>query len=163
MTATIVTSAALPESLPGPAERPAADVVIFDGDCRICRRQMGWLARCDRGARLAYLSLHDPETARRVPELSHDDLMRQMYVVDSRGRRHGGAAAIRYLSRRLPTLWLLAPLLHVPFSLPLWQWLYRQFAMRRYLFGRVEPCDDGSCAVHHGVRPKFRERSGGTP
>ena len=135
-------------ALPAPDQRPTADVVVFDGQCRICRRQIGWLARFDAGGRLAYLSLHDAETARRYPDLSHDDLMRQMVVVDSHGRRHGGAAAVRYLSRRLPRLWWLAPLLHFPLSLPLWQWLYRQVAARRYVLGRVESCDEGSCRLH---------------
>jgi len=136
------------DALPGPDQRPTADVVVFDGQCRICRRQIGWLARCDPGGRLAYLSLHDAETARRYPDLSHDELMRQMVVVDARGRRHGGAAAVRYLSRRLPRLWWLAPLMHFPLSLPLWQWLYRQVASRRYLLGRIESCEEGTCHLH---------------
>ena len=74
--------------------------------------------------------------------------MQDMYVVDSRGRQHRGAAAFRYLSRRLPRLYPLAPLLHLPFTLPLWQWGYRQVANRRYRFGRTDDCDDGACAVH---------------
>jgi len=143
------TTREVPQRLPGPERRPTADVVIFDGQCRICRRQIGWLAWFDSGGRLAYLSLHDSETARRYPDLSHDELMRQMVVVDAHGRRHGGAAAVRYLSRRLPRLWWLAPILHIPLSLPLWQWLYRQVAARRYLFGRVESCENGTCHLHH--------------
>ena len=74
--------------------------------------------------------------------------MREMYVVDSQGRRHAGAAAVRYLSRRLPRLWWLAPLLHLPGTMPLWSWLYRRVAKSRYRFGRVEACDDGSCRIH---------------
>jgi predicted DCC family thiol-disulfide oxidoreductase YuxK len=70
-------------------------------------------------------------------------------VVDRQGRRHHGAGAIRYLTRRLRRLWWLAPLLHIPFSLPLWQWLYGWVARHRYWFGgRNEPCEDGTCAVH---------------
>jgi predicted DCC family thiol-disulfide oxidoreductase YuxK len=101
---------------------------------------------------LAYLSLHDPEVARRYPDLTHEMLMRDMYVVDRSGRRHRGAAALRYLSRRLRRLWWLAPVLHVPFSLPVWQWVYRQVADRRYRWGRVEECGDEGCAVHAGKR-----------
>jgi len=135
-------------TLPPPVARPQADVVIYDGHCRMCSAQVGFLERFFAGGRVAYLSLHDPEVARRYPDLTHDDLMRQMYVVDRQERRHGGAAAVRYLSRRLPRLWWLAPLLHLPGSMPLWQWLYRQVANRRYLFGRLETCDDGSCRLH---------------
>ncbi len=74
-------------------------------------------------------------------------MMEQMYVVDQAGRRHGGADAVRYLTRRLPTLWLAAPLLHLPGTARLWRWLYQQVAKRRYkLAGKS--CDDDSCSVH---------------
>lgn len=138
--------------LPSPDERPDADVVIYDGNCRFCTGQVERLARWDGGGRLAFLSLHDPWTASRYPDLSHDELMENMYLVDRRGRRHRGAAAFRYLSRRLPRLWWLAPLMHIPFSLPLWQFIYRQVAKRRYRWGKVEACEDDACAVHRGRR-----------
>ena len=137
--------------LPKPAERPEADVVIYDGNCRICTAQVKKLAWWDCQGKLSYLSLHDPEVSRRYPDLTHEMMMQQMYVVDRKGKRHGGAAAIRYLSRRLRRLWWLAPILHIPFSLPLWQFIYRQVANRRYRFGTGDQCDGGTCSVHgHG-------------
>lgn len=137
-----------PHELPGPAQRPETDVVIFDGHCKICTGQVKRLARWDRRGRLAYLSLHDPEVAQRYPDLTYDELMRNMVVVDRRGRRHMGAAAIRHLSRRLPWLWWLAPILYLPGTLPLWQWLYRLIADNRYRFGRLDECDGGTCSLH---------------
>lgn len=134
--------------LPSPADRPAADVIIFDGHCRMCTGQILRLAACDLGKRLAYFSLHDPEVSRRYPDLSHDALMREMYVVDRQGRRHAGPQAIKFLSRKLPLLWPLAPLLHVPGTGRFWNWLYRQVAERRYRFGRLDDCPDGSCSLH---------------
>jgi predicted DCC family thiol-disulfide oxidoreductase YuxK len=135
--------------LPGPDDRPEADVVIYDGDCRFCTGQVQRLARWDRGGRLAFISLHDPQVAQRWPDLSHQRLMEEMVIVDSRGHRHGGAAAFRFLTRRLPRLWILAPLLHLPFSLPLWQWGYRQVAKRRYLLaGKNRACDGDACKIH---------------
>jgi predicted DCC family thiol-disulfide oxidoreductase YuxK len=143
-------NAVQPTHLPSPTERPDADVVVYDGNCRICTSQIRRLPWWDCQGKLAYLSLHDPEVARRYPDLTYEMLMRDMYIVDRAGHRHRGAAAIRYLSRRLRRLWWLAPLLHIPFSLPLWQFLYRQIADRRYRFGRVESCDDGACSLHAG-------------
>ena len=135
--------------LPTPGERPAADVVIYDGDCRFCTGQVERINRFDRGGRLAFISLHDPLVAERYPDLSHEQLMEEMVVVDREGNRYGGAAAFRYLTRRLPLLWPLAPLMHLPFSLPLWQWGYRKIAKHRYLLmGKNDRCDDDSCAVH---------------
>lgn len=134
--------------LPTPEERPAADVVIYDGHCRICTGQVRRLSCWDGGKRLAYLSLHDRQVGRRYSDLTHDALMKELYVVDQAGGRHAGVAAVRYLSRRLPTLWWLAPLLHIPGSLPLWNWLYQQIAKRRYRFGTLGTCDDEACRLH---------------
>ncbi len=132
-------------------QRPRADIVIYDGNCQFCRKQVERLARLDTGGRLAFVSLHDPLVRERFADLTHEQLMEQMYVVDQDGNRHGGAAAVRYLSRRLPRLWLLMPFLHIPGSMPVWQWGYHQFAKRRY---RLNPsstnpnCDDGACKIH---------------
>lgn len=136
-----------PSTLPRPEERPDADVVIYDGECRICSEQIARLSRFDGRGRLSYLSLHDPVVTERYPDLTHEALMADMYVVDRAGGRHRGAAAFRYLSTRLPALWWLAPVLHFPGTLPLWQRIYRMFAKRRYRFGRVESCENGSCRL----------------
>jgi predicted DCC family thiol-disulfide oxidoreductase YuxK len=143
--------ASLPADLPTPSQRPDTDIVIFDGKCRFCTAQVQRLARWDKGRRLAFLSLHDPEVARRWPQLSHQQLMEEMYVVDRSGNCFGGAAALRHLSRRIVRLWPLVPLLHLPGTLPLWQIVYRWIARRRYkLQGQTACQDDGTCRVHQG-------------
>ncbi len=134
--------------LPSPHDAPQADVVIFDGQCRFCRGQVERLHRWDGKQRLAFLSLHDPLVEERYPDLTHEQLMDQMYVIDAEHRRHGGAEAARYLTRRLPRLWILAPLMHIPGSLPLWRWCYKQVAKRRYRWGKIDDCDGGTCEVH---------------
>jgi predicted DCC family thiol-disulfide oxidoreductase YuxK len=133
--------------LPDPDTVTDADVVIYDGQCNFCRAQVRNLRRLDCcGNRLSFLSLHDPRVGERYPDLSREALMEQMYVVDGRGRRHAGADAVRYLSRRLPTLWLAAPILHLPGTAGLWRWMYRQVAKRRYkLAGKS--CEDGACKI----------------
>ncbi len=137
-----------PHSLPDPDSLSDADVVIYDGHCNFCRGQVNTLRRLDPGGlRLAYISLHDPRVAKRYPDLTHDQLMSQLYVVDRRARRHGGADAVRYLTRRLPLLWIAAPILHLPGTANLWRWLYGQVAKRRYqLAGKS--CEDDACSVH---------------
>lgn len=124
------------------------DVVIYDGHCRFCSAQVERLRRWDGGGRLQFLSLHDPEAAQRFPDLTHERLMTEMHVVDRHGRRHAGAAALRYLSRRLPRLWPLAPLLHLPGTLWLWRWLYGQIAKRRYRLAAFGDCETGVCRIH---------------
>lgn len=125
------------------ATRPAADTVLYDGNCRFCRGQIAILRRLDVRGVLRFVSLHDPETARDFPELGPEELARQMYVVDTRGGARGGAEAVRYLSRRLPLLWPLALPLHLPGSLPLWTALYRYVARHRYAIAGT--CENGTC------------------
>jgi predicted DCC family thiol-disulfide oxidoreductase YuxK len=133
--------------LPTPADRPEADVVIYDGNCGICTAQVHKFPWWDCQEKLSYLSLHDPEVARRWPDLSHDRLMQEMVIIDRQGKRHWGAGAIRCLSRRLRRLWWAAPFLHIPGSMLIWRPLYRWVARNRYrLSGKA--CDDGACALH---------------
>lgn len=136
-----------PAALPSPAERPDADVVIYDGQCGICSAQVRKLPRWDCQKNLSYLSLHDAEVARRYPDLSHDRLMREMVIVDRRGRRHWGPEAIRYLTSRLRRLWWAAPLAYFPGSMLLWRPLYRWVARNRYRFSGSQ-CETGTCSLH---------------
>lgn len=137
-------------NLPDPDAQPGSDVVIFDGDCNFCKSQVGTLRRLDRcGHRLAYLSLHDPRIAERYPDLTHDQMMQQMYVVDRKGNRHGGSEAVKYLSRRLPMLWPAMPILHIPGSAGLWRWVYGQVAKRRYQLAGKSSCTNDACSVHY--------------
>ena len=125
---------------------PQADLVLFDGQCQFCHRQVDRLASYDRRGRIAFVSLHDPRVRQWFPDLEHDELMKHMYLVDRAGKRYVGAEAFRYLTRKLPRLWPLAPLLHIPGSLRLWQWLYHQVARRRYAISGTA-CDAGTCDV----------------
>ena len=139
--------------LPDPTARPETDVVIYDGHCRICTGGVKILYRLDVRKQLSFLSLHDDRVAEVAPNLTFDQMMEEMWVVDTQGRQHSGAEAFRYLTRRLVLLWPVMPLLHIPGSLPLWKWLYRQVAAARYRFGKQtgEDCGD-ACQVHFGPK-----------
>lgn len=145
-TATAPPPAANP--LPSPAERPGTDIVVYDGQCGICNSQLRKLLWWDCQHKLSFISLHDPEVARRWPDLSHDRLMQEMVILDRHGNRHWGAEAIRYLTRRLRRLWWASPFLHFPGSMFLWRPLYRWIARNRYRLSGGAACESGTCAVH---------------
>jgi predicted DCC family thiol-disulfide oxidoreductase YuxK len=137
--------------LTDPDQSPATDVVIYDGECNFCKAQVARLRSLDRfGQRLSFISLHDPRVNERYPDLTHDQLMEQMFVVDQQGNRFGGSDAVRYLSRRLPLLWPAMPILHLPGTAGLWRWAYHQVAKRRYkISGRSgKDCQNGACSIH---------------
>lgn len=133
--------------LPDVDQYPHRAVVIYDGNCPFCRRQVQRLLRWDSWGHLAFVSLHDPRVALRYPDLSHQELMTQMYLVSPRGDRYAGAGAFRYLSRHLPWLWLVAPLLHLPGTYRIWNFLYQVVAQRRYRLPGERTCTDGVCQI----------------
>ncbi len=152
--------------LPDPDYAPLADVVVWDGQCAFCLSQVLRLRRFDWWHQLTFVSLHDPRVAELLPDLTFQQLMDQMWVatraplatkLGSDGpmgvqsacvAKYGGADAARYLSRKLPSLWWLAPLLHLPFSMPLWRYVYRVIAQRRYRISGVTCDTEGACDVH---------------
>jgi predicted DCC family thiol-disulfide oxidoreductase YuxK len=144
--------------LPSPRDFPSADVLIYDGKCNFCLGQVKKVRWLDGKNRISFVSLHDDWVGEHFPDLTHDQMMDQMYLVPAGEHgygptRHGGAAAVRYLTRRLPLLWILAPVLHIPFSLPLWQWGYGIVARHRYkIAGKsgVQCDEDGTCELHFG-------------
>lgn len=144
-TATIAQPA--PLDLPTPAERPNADVVLYDGHCNFCRASVTKLLWWDCQGKLAYLSLHDPEVKRRWPDISHDRLMQEMCIVDRQGQRHWGPYAFRYLSGRLRRLWWAAPLLYFPGVMIIGKPVYRWIARNRYRISAAT-CDSGACSLH---------------
>ena len=148
MATAIESCATATATLPTPAERPASDVVIYDGHCRICTAQVRKLPWWDCQGRLSYLSLHDEEVARRFPDLKHERMMQEMVIVDHYGNRHWGPEAIRYLTRRLrdsggPRRSFTSPA--ACSSGPLYRWIARN----RYWLSGGEVCDEGgTCALH---------------
>jgi predicted DCC family thiol-disulfide oxidoreductase YuxK len=121
-----------------------------------CTSQVRNLKRFDGKNRLAFVSLHDSFVADQFPDLTYEQLMEQMYLVPYTesgysDRRLGGMAAVRYLTRKLPKLWILAPILHIPFTHRIQQWAYQQIAKRRYKIAgkNDDTCDeDGTCELH---------------
>ena len=112
-------------------------MVIYDGNCRICTAQVRKLPWWDCQQRLAYLSLHDPEVA---SSISRFDARRA--DAGHVHRRSPRPAASRSGGDSLSVAAAAAALVAgagAPYSgsLPLWQWLYRQIANRRYRFGRT--------------------------
>ncbi|EAQ76958.1 thiol-disulfide oxidoreductase DCC family protein [Blastopirellula marina] len=143
----LATDKSADQPLVSPSEAPGRDVVIYDGHCRFCTASVRWLDFLGGKRRLSYLSLHDPSITNYAGDLTHEQLMDEMLVVEPSGMRHGGAEAFRYLTRKLPSLWIFAPMLHIPYSLPIWAFCYRQFARIRYRFGRNQ-CEGDSCKIH---------------
>jgi predicted DCC family thiol-disulfide oxidoreductase YuxK len=128
------------------AHSPSRPVLIYDGGCPFCRKQVDRLLRWARPGAIETLSLLDPELPERFPGLSHEALLEAMHLVDTHGRVFVGAeAAVRSLASR-PVLGRLALVYYVPGVRLLADTVYRWIARRRR---RDEDCPEGTCGTHH--------------
>jgi len=119
-------------------------LVLYDGDCPLCRKSVAVLQRLDWCGRLTF------QDARAVDDLPLMDppldpvrLVEEMHLLtpDRTGIYHG-FAALRWLAWRLPLLWPIAPFLIIPGIPALGQRIYLWIARHRF---DLVPCQDGVC------------------
>jgi predicted DCC family thiol-disulfide oxidoreductase YuxK len=128
----------------GAAER--VWTLVYDGYCPLCIRTMTQLDVIDGARRLRYVDLErESERAQELlPGASLEAMRDEMAVVKPEGRVLRGFFAFREVSRRLPALWMLVPLMFAPGAqwagTRLYAWVARNRARRL--------CDGDSCAVH---------------
>lgn len=125
---------------------PGKAVVLYDGDCPLCRRSVGVLKRLDWLGALAYHSARDAD---RLPPswvpLDPDRLLEEMHVLTpNRTNAYAGFRAFRWMAWRLPVTIPLAPLLYLPGVPWLGNRVYRWVARNRL---KLVPCHDGACRV----------------
>jgi predicted DCC family thiol-disulfide oxidoreductase YuxK len=120
--------------------------LVYDGYCPLCIRTMTQLEVLDGARRLRYVDL-ERETARArelLPNDSIEAMREQMAVVTPEGRVLRGFFAFRELSRRLPPLWVLVPLIYAPgadwVGTRVYAWVAANRARRL--------CEGDSCATH---------------
>ncbi|MBD3160766.1 MAG: DUF393 domain-containing protein [Candidatus Eisenbacteria bacterium] len=121
--------------------RPARDriAVLHDDRCPFCRDTARNLKRLDWLDRLELVGLHPWDRVRermgeRLRGIDPQRAREQLHVVLPDGRVEAGYAAFRALSRHLPLLWPVAPLLHLPGAERIGQRLYLLIARNRHRF-----------------------------
>lgn len=122
--------------------------IYFDGLCPLCIRSMTIIRYLDLFDRLQFCDLEQPAGRtflREHPELSVDDLRREMHVVAPDGSVSRGFFAFRVIARYVPTLWPALPVFFLPFADRLGPRIYRQVAAGRV---RRDNCESGTCARH---------------
>jgi predicted DCC family thiol-disulfide oxidoreductase YuxK len=138
-----------PVPLPHPADHSQRDVLIYDGDCRFCLQQVTKLANWDSQGRLSFLPLQDPYVSDQYPDLDRDELMKEMLLITTAGDRYRGVDAAREIVQHLPPLRWLKFWFGVPGAMSISRVFYRIIARWRYrIWGRVNPCDHGTCDIH---------------
>jgi predicted DCC family thiol-disulfide oxidoreductase YuxK len=125
---------------------PNRAVVLYDGDCPLCRKTTSILKRLDWFHRLA---LHNCRDTAHIPKnTAHLDsarMIQEMHVLTpDRGHALSGFRAVRWIAGRIPLMWSLYPLLFIPGMPSLGQRLYLWIARNRF---KLVPCRDGVCTI----------------
>ena len=125
---------------------PHQAVILFDGDCPLCRRTTAILRRLDWFRRLAFHNCRDAAgTPVSTAHLDAGRMIQEMHVLTpDRKQALSGFRAVRWIAGRVPLMWPLYPLLFVPGMARLGQRLYLWVARNRF---RLVPCRDGVCTI----------------
>jgi predicted DCC family thiol-disulfide oxidoreductase YuxK len=125
---------------------PHQAVVLYDGECPLCRKTTAILRRLDWFGRLAYHNCRD--TIHIPANTAHLDparMIQEMHVLTpDRGRALSGFRAVRWIAGRVPVMRPLYPFLFVPGAARLGQRFYRWVAKNRF---HLVPCRDGVCTI----------------
>ncbi len=118
-------------------------IVLFDGGCPLCSREIGHYRRLAAGEPIDWLDVTQPDIDLDRFGLSRDEALRLFHVVDSAGVMHVGARAFIALWSALPGYRWLARGVRALGLAPLLEALYTRFAGWHYR----RRCNDGVCGV----------------
>ncbi|MDX1565533.1 MAG: DUF393 domain-containing protein [Phycisphaeraceae bacterium] len=130
------------------AARPARPVVVYDGNCRFCLRQIERFKKRDREGFFEYVPRQREGLDERFPVLASGDFNTGLRLIDREGRCHVGAEAIYRIARRLPVYRTVAWLYRVPLLSSLFRAAYRLVAKYRNRLAGKTSCEPGdSCRI----------------
>ncbi len=92
----------------------AQHTILYDRDCGICQWAMEWVVRLDKKRRFACVPSQEADLGALAPGLSAERCATEMVVVSATGEVCGGGDAVRFISRRLPLMNLVWPLMEAP-------------------------------------------------
>ena len=135
-------------------QNQAKPVVIYDGECSFCLRQIERIKRHDRRSRFEYVPRQSPGLDERFPRLADDDFNSGMRLITPRGEILVGADALYHIVRRLPIWGNIAWIYRLPGLNRLARLAYRWIAANRHRLGRsgAEPsCNSAPDADEHSA------------
>jgi len=112
----------------------APAILIYDGDCSMCRASALWLMRralAGRADELEILPCRSPVRRQRFPAITDETCMRAMQLVLPDGRVLAGADAAPEILRRIPRWRWVAALFDLPRARPYARRVYAWVARNR--------------------------------
>jgi predicted DCC family thiol-disulfide oxidoreductase YuxK len=120
-------------------DKPSACLtVLYDGDCPLCSREIGWYKDKAAAEAIDWIDVSDPAAA--LPAgIAREAALRRFHVVKPDGSVASGAAAFLRLWQAFPGLRRAAGLLSRPLPLALLERGYRLFLPIRPALARLLP------------------------
>ena len=87
---------------PGCVNRPAAGLLVYDGECELCRKTVMWIRRRDRTGQLELLPYQDPEARARFRGVPKEAFEGALQLLLPGGGPIRGARAVEEVLRLLP-------------------------------------------------------------
>lgn len=130
---------------PSSGAQPA--LVLFDGDCPLCAREIAHYRGLRGAERLTWIDITRERDLEGRFGIGHHEAMARLHVRDTRGRWHTGAWAFAELWSHLPGYRQLARLVRRLRLVRLLDWGYGHFARWRL----ARRCPGGVCAARHDI------------
>ena len=121
---------------------PAASrhVLIYDGECELCRRSVRWLCARDGDHAIDAVPYQDAGVRKRFPALSRESLEAAMHLVAPDGQHWEGSRAAEELFLLLPGVGWVGWGFRVPGARSLAAVVYAWVARNRQRFGCGDHC-----------------------
>jgi predicted DCC family thiol-disulfide oxidoreductase YuxK len=128
---------------PHSADRELRPVVLFDGGCPMCSREIAFYRRQPASQALEWVDIsRETDTEARFG-IRHDDAMQRFHVRDPDGKWQTGAFGFAELWSHFPGWRVLSGVLRRTALLPLIDRVYERFARWRL----KRQCADGTCST----------------
>jgi predicted DCC family thiol-disulfide oxidoreductase YuxK len=121
------------------------DQIIYDGNCGFCVENIRQLKILDCTDKLKTLDYQTSDVTQLDGRLTHEICHSQIHLLTKEGTLYGGFEAFRQLSKKIPLLLGLAPILYFPGMSWLGNKTYRWIAQHRALFHRRSLCKNNRC------------------
>jgi predicted DCC family thiol-disulfide oxidoreductase YuxK len=127
--------------------KPVKPVVIYDGECPFCIRQIERFKSLDPNNQFDYVPRQQPGVEDRFPILAHSDFDTGMRYIDINGKVEVGADAVYQIARRLPLFRPVAWIYRLPVCKQIVRLVYAWVAANRKRLGQT--CENGACNITH--------------
>lgn len=86
-------------------------IILYDPDCALCQRFKQAIEHLETENSFQFISVHEPATYERFSELSYEECLKEIHLIEKVGHYIKGKEAIEFIVKKLPAaqkfIWLL--------------------------------------------------------